>query len=212
MPCRTTCPWRSPPIPVSCRHGIACRHSGCRATATGRGAVRAGCDPGGHGSPCSSASACGRRRTGRPCRRQHAGGVWGDRIRRRCGSACTARCPRRAVSASAARGSPCRSRRADASCSAGTSPRHRPLRAAGRRHGSWAPSACARRWLSSSGAPTLRSSLSVERRAWQAAQVFMPAGSAGLSRTAKRASLAGNFHASFQRLFSAGRPLSPCAV
>ncbi|EXI74831.1 MAG: hypothetical protein AW07_01442 [Candidatus Accumulibacter sp. SK-11] len=56
----------------------------------------------------------------------------------------------------------------------------------------------ARRWLSSSGAPAFPSSLRVERRAWQAAQTFMPAAPAGRSRTANFASLDGNFHASFQ--------------
>jgi hypothetical protein len=62
--------------------------------------------------------------------------------------------------------------------------------------------------VSSSGAPALPPSLKVERRAWQAAQVFIPAGSARWSRTANLAPADGNFHASFQRLFSDGKPLS----
>jgi hypothetical protein len=42
----------------------------------------------------------------------------------------------------------------------------------------------ARRWVSSSGAPGAPCSTRAERRAWQAAQLFMTAASAGLSRCA----------------------------
>ena len=48
--------------------------------------------------------------------------------------------------------------------------------------------------------------------AWQAAQLFIPAGSAGRSRTAERAPSPGKDHASFQRVFSDGSVLSSAAA